>query len=129
MRLPAILAAAALLAVTALPMSAPSPVRAGDGVALVTYYDSSFADGCVYSSPHGRCDRPYWGSAAASWDIPVGTVIRVGGHVVTVTDRGLLGSGNPTHIDVYCDLPAADCERLFGYGMYPIEILAYGDEG
>lgn len=99
---------------------------AGRMTARVTFYDQSYASGINYHADESGILHPFWGSAAASWDIPAGSLVEVNGHVVLVIDRGLLGSGNPTHVDVYCDCGRDECERRFGYGLYEITILRWG---
>ncbi|KKM90840.1 hypothetical protein LCGC14_1234470 [marine sediment metagenome] len=46
------------------------------------------------------------GVAACSWDLPMGTIFSIEedptGGVYQCLDRGLLGAGNPTHVDVWC---------------------------
>lgn len=69
---------------------------------------------------------PYWGSAACSWNYPLGTVFLLpDGHTVVCEDRGMLGS------EGWLDLFAPDFQtgrRLQEYyGNYTtVEILRWG---
>ncbi len=59
-------------------------------------------------------DMPYEGAAACSWNLPLGTQIRLpDGAVVTCLDRGYLG---PNHVDLFAPTAAQGWSLIRRYG-------------
>jgi 3D (Asp-Asp-Asp) domain-containing protein len=86
---------------------------------IITYYYPT-------GNPTYSGQWPYWGSAAASWNIPLGSIVELpDGHVVVITDRGRLGWGN--WIDVYCPWELARyCAYQYSYHRGAIVIHRWG---
>lgn len=89
--------------------------------ARITFYDDygTMADGRT----------TYLGAAACSYDLPFGTQVMLSdGFVVTCEDRGMLGYGSPTWLDIWSpsygwgQANVADC-----YGSYDdVTVLRWG---
>ena len=94
----------ALAVVLLLPLAAPAAAAAVAQApawtvdARVTHYDEA---GSVYCA--GYSFTVAGETVACSWDLPCGAAIYAEGvYLGTCEDRGLLGWGDPSWIDVYC---------------------------
>lgn len=72
----------------------PAKAHGHGSVARVTWYQGAGWTAGGWYTVEGV-------TAACSYDIPLGTWISVAGDVYQCQDRGLLGSGNPSWIDVF----------------------------
>jgi hypothetical protein len=108
------------------------PVLAGGGLfvlALSTFLAPVYAAGpsfiesksvrVTYNIPKGNRmytgDAPFMGSAACSWELPIGTVLVFkDGRPVVCADRGNLGNDGWVDVFVPTDQLGRDLERAYG---------------